>query len=199
MMTLADLPHFVVDEINAPEGGENGIISGRFSDLHGVRGTRGYLYQPKGASILIDLDARPLSTSETVRGRTHDVEYARELQKGQSIVWLDGEWEPHHLSMILSPHARWDHRSFSTAPARYFDLDGVMGWQPVDLPLPPGATDLGVRPGGWDEVRCEICPEDISADHPTTEAYVDADGRWLCPHCYERFAKPRDVSFAVGG
>lgn len=197
-MKLSDLPQFVVDEVDAADGEEDGSIAGRFSDLRGVRGTRGYLYQPKGASILIELEAIPATTSERVLGRTHDVEYARELKTGQVMIWLDGEWEPHHLSMILSPQARWDRRSFSTAPARYFDLGGAMGWQAIDLPLPPGATDLGVRPGGWDEVRCEICPEDISADHRTTEAYVDADGRWLCPHCYERFAKPRDVSFALG-
>jgi hypothetical protein len=197
-MKLQDLPQFTVEEVHGTSNDGETLVLGRLSHLRGIRGTRGYFFRPGGPSIVGDLDAVPSTETERVRFLTTEAEYAPELKPGIVYPWLDGNWQPGHISMILSPHERWERRTFSTSPARYFLVDGIMRWQPVDAPLPRGATDLGVHAGGWEHQRCELCPEELSAES-TAEGFVDADNRWLCTHCFERYAKSQDISFAIDG
>jgi hypothetical protein len=197
-MKLGDLPQFTVDDIQSgPEEGST-IIVGHLSHTRGVRNTRGYLYRAHGPSLMVDLDAIPSSSADPVRVRTADAEYAPELKRGASYPWLDGSWQPYHLKMVLSPANRWQRRTFTAAPARYFMLDGVTGWQSPDAELPLGATDLGVRSGEWNAERCELCPEELECSR-SSEGFVDPDGRWICAHCFESYAKRNDIAFAIGG
>jgi len=196
-MKLEDLPLFTVDEIHPADADGNTVIIGHLSHLRGVHSQQGYLYRPQGPSIMGDLDAVPSTSGDPVRFVTSDAEYAPDLKKGISYPWLDGFWKPYHLKMVLSPPDRWQRRVFSTAPARYFLLDGVTGWQPVDEKLPPGATDLGVRSADWDSARCELCPEELEPAR-SSEGFVDPDGRWICAHCFESYAKRNDISFELG-
>jgi hypothetical protein len=196
-MKLEDLPRFTVIEIRSPGGEGNTLIIGHLSHLRGVRSPRGYLYRAHGPSVMGDLEAIPSTSAEPARFLTPDAEYAPDLKPGVSYPWLDGSWKPYHLKMALSPAERWQRRVFSSSPARYFELDGVLGWQPVDAKLPHGATDLGVRPGDWNHERCELCPEELEAAR-SSEAFVDPDGRWICAHCFENYVKRSDISFALG-
>jgi hypothetical protein len=127
---------------------------------------------------------------------TTDLSLAPELRIGADFPWLDGYWQPRHLSMILAPSERWERRRFVPTPARYFRVDGVRGWQQEGEPLPTGATDLGVRMDGWDHEHCELCEARISADG-LPEGYVDPDEYWLCPDCFETYARHNDISFAA--
>jgi hypothetical protein len=195
-MSLTDLPRFTVEEIRRSDAEGNAIVIGRLSHLRGVRGTRGYLYRVPGPSILGDLDRIPSSSDETVAFATADADYAPDLEPGATYPWLDGAWEPHHLAMVMSPVEQWSKRSFSPEPARFYLLDDITGWQSPELPLPPGATDLGVHAGDWNDAQCELCPEHLAAAK-LSEGYVNPDGQWICAHCFDRFAAKHDLSFAL--
>jgi hypothetical protein len=197
-MKLEDLPRFTVHEVQEVDAEGNSCIIGHLSHLQGVRGSRGFLYRPQGASIMGDLEAIPSSASEPVRFLTADAAYAPELKPGVSYAWLDGSWKPYHLKMILSPADRWQRRSFSASPVPFFLRDGVTNWQAPDAKLPPGATDLGVRSGDWNRACCELCPEELEAAR-ASEGFVDDEGRWICAHCFEKYAKSNDISFVFGG
>ncbi|HEV7705604.1 MAG TPA: hypothetical protein VGO46_15005 [Gemmatimonadaceae bacterium] len=195
-MSLTDLPHFTVDDVRGPDAEGNTIVVGRFSHLRGVRLNRGYLYRVPGPSILGDLDSIPSASEQSVQFATPDADYAPDLKPGATFPWLDSSWEPHHLAMVLSPIEHWSKRSFTTKPSRFYLLDDVTGWQSPDLPLPHGATDLGVHAGDWNDAQCELCPEHLVAEK-CSEGYVNDDGLWICAHCFERFAVPHDLSFAL--
>jgi hypothetical protein len=195
-MKLEDLPQFTVDEIRPNDEEGSTLIIGHFSRLRGVRGARGYLYRSSGPSIVGDLQGMPSMSAAPVGFLTHEAEYAPELKPGVCYPWLDGQWKPYHVKMILAPTERWQRRDFSASPVRYFVLGGVTGWQPANAELPRGATDLGVRPGDWNHERCELCPEQLEASR-SSEGFIDPDGRWICAHCYEKYAVRSDISFAV--
>jgi hypothetical protein len=195
-MKLADLPRFTVDEIHSHEDERNTLIIGHLSHLRGVRSQRGYLYRSSGPSVVGELESIPSTSAEPVRFLTLEAAYATDLKPGVSYPWLDGGWEPYHLKMVLSPPERWQRREFSASPARFFLLDGVTGWMPVDAELPHGATDLGVRPGDWNHEHCELCPAQLEASS-SPEGFVDPDGRWICAHCYANYAARNDISFAA--
>jgi hypothetical protein len=98
--------------------------------------------------------------------------------------------------MILAPAEHWQKRTLTAMPARYFVLNGITGWQPVDAELPSGATDLGVREGAWDHEHCELCRARISPyDNP--DGWVQSDEHWLCMDCHARYAATHDISFVA--
>jgi hypothetical protein len=196
-MKLEDLPRFTVSEIRAADAEGNTTVIGHLSHLQGVRGVHGYLYRAHGPSLMGDLEAIPSRAGEPVRFLTADAAYAPDLKPGASFPWLDGSWKPYHLKMVLSGAERWRPRSFSASPVRFFLHEGVTGWQAVDAKLPPGAADLGVRSGDWNHACCELCPEQLDAAR-SSEGFVDDEGRWICAHCFEKYAKRNDISFALG-
>ena len=193
-MDLSGLPQFTVDEIRHEASTADALITGRFSHLKGVRNHGGYLYRRPGPSIVGRLSCVPTEASETVEFWTSDLEFAPELQPGSVYPWIDHYWQAYHIDMILAGH--WEPQTFISTPAHYFRLGGATGWQPAGDPLPEGAEDLGVREGGWDHEHCELCSARIGpAGDPS--GFVDPDNHWLCTACYERYAVPRDVSFAA--
>jgi hypothetical protein len=129
-MDLSGPPQFTVEEIQ-PTTKAGASVIGRLSHLRGVRNTRGFLYRSPGPSIVGDLAMVPLRIEERVELNvaTSDLTLAPELQIGVEFPWLDGYWQPRHLSMILAPSGRWERRRFVSTPARYVRVDGVRGWQ----------------------------------------------------------------------
>jgi hypothetical protein len=193
-MDLSGLPQFTVDEIRREASAGDALITGRFSHLQGVRNDGGYLYRRPGPAIVGRLSYVPTDASETVEFWTPDLEFAPELRPGSVYPWIDHYWQAYHIDMILA--GQWEPRTFVSTPAHYFRLGGATGWQPAGDPLPEGAVDLGVREGGWEHEHCELCSARIGpADDPS--GFVDPENRWLCTACYERYAVPRDVSFAA--
>jgi hypothetical protein len=197
-MDLSGLPQFTVDEFQPASNVDETIVIGRLSHLRGVRNMRGFLYRSSGPSVVGDLAGIPVSTEERVELSvfTSDLALVPDFRIDAVYPWLDGYWQPRHLSMILAPMDRWARRYFVATPARYFRVHDVRGWQQDDKPLPDGATDLGVRAGGWDHEHCELCQARISADE-NPEGYVDPDNYWLCLQCFEKYARINDISFAT--
>jgi hypothetical protein len=193
---LSDLPQFAVMEIlDGPTESEN-ILVGLFSHLRGVRNERGWLYRDGAVSLLGDLRCVPADSTEPALFLTPDMGMALELKPGSTYPWLDRYWDPRHVAMVLASKESWSRRSFSATPARYFRMDGVTGWQPVALPLPQGAEDLGIREGAWDHEHCELCNATIGASG-AAEGFVNLDDYWLCVECHARYAVPHDLSFAL--
>ena len=192
-MDLSGLPHFTVDTIRPEEAQIRTILIGHFSHLRGVRNDHGAQYRVGGLPMNGVLSRVPASEADAVELETPDADLADELRPGVSYPWVDGYWQPYHVTMILA--GSWEARVFSPGPARYFRFNGVTGWQPEDAALLEGAEDLGVREGGWDHEHCELCNARIggSAD---AHGYLDPE-QWLCVECYEQHAVPRDVSFAA--
>ncbi|MEO7043142.1 MAG: hypothetical protein ABI035_12845 [Gemmatimonadaceae bacterium] len=192
---ISGLPQFTVGNVRAAIVDNDAVVIGHFSHLHGVRNDGGWLYRSPGPSIVGGLSCVPTAAGEYVEFRTPDLALAAELHAGAVYPWVDIYWQAYHVDMILA--GRWDARIMSAAPARYFQLDGVTGWQPEDAPLPHGAQDLGVRAGGWDHENCELCQVRIG-EPVDPHGYVDEDNHWLCTTCYHRYAMTHDLSFAVG-
>lgn len=195
-MELADLPQFTVLEIRAAHPDGDTDIVGRLSHLRGVQSDGGWLYRPGGPSIIGRLATVPRDAGVPLVFTTPDAGLASELAPGMTYPWLDDYWQAYHLDMVLAGPAHFAHRVFVTEPAHYFRLAGVTGWQPLGGPLPEGAEDLGVRPGGWDHEHCELCRTTIGAAG-VADGYVDRDDRWLCPDCFARYAARRNVSFVA--
>jgi hypothetical protein len=197
-MNLSGLPQFTVEEIQPTTNAVETNVIGRLSHLRGIRSTRGFLYRSSGPSIVGDLAVVPRSIEERVEFNvfTSDLALAPDLRIGAEFPWLDGYWQPRHLSMILAVSERWERRRFVPSPARYFRVDGVRGWQADSEPLPAGATDLGVRADGWDHEHCELCEARISTDE-NPEGYVDPENYWLCLDCFDKYASLNDISFAA--
>ncbi len=194
-MKIEDLPRFTVDSVQPTDADGNTLVVGHLSHLRGVRSESGFLFRAKGPSLLGTLERVPTSPADEVRFVTRDAEYAPELTRGAAFPWLDGAWKPYHLKMVQTPPEHWQRRVFAASPMRHFLLDGMMGWQPVDEKLPRGATDLGVRAGDSHCAQCELCPEELEAAK-SSEGFVNADGRWICAHCFDSYVRTNDISFA---
>jgi hypothetical protein len=195
-MNLLDLPQFRVTDVSIAPAENAAWLTGSFCDLRGIHSERGWLYRGRTSSLIADLQTVPTSPGELVRISVFLDEFTPDIRPGAVLPWLDGYWQAYHLAMILQPPARWQRRTFVAKPARYFRLNGAVGWQPEDGALPEGAEDLGVRPGAWDHEHCELCRTHIGAAGEP-EGYMDPDEFWLCPSCYEKYAAKNDVSFAV--
>jgi hypothetical protein len=192
-MDLSGLPQFTVD---ARRQGEDGVVlTGHFSHLRGVRNDGGWLYRTDAPAIVGSLSRVPAAPGEPVEFRSPDDDMAAGLAAGETYPWVDHYWQAYHVTMILA--GRWEPRRFVAEAAHYFRQGGVVGWQPVGGAIPEGAEDLGVREGAWDHEHCELCNAHIGGPGDP-DGYVDPDERWLCRACYERYAVPRDVSFAAG-
>jgi len=191
---LPDLSQFLVVEIRSPANDENTIIVGQFSHLASVRNDGGWLYRYPGPSLPGSLSRVPTALGESVEFVTPDATFAPELRPGVSYPWVDQYWQAYHIDMVQA--GQWEYRKFVATPAQYYRLNGVRGWQPLGASLPPEAEDLGVRPGGWDHEHCEICRKSIGASGDS-HGYVDPSEHWLCETCHQKYAAPRDISFAV--
>ncbi len=191
-MDLSVLPHFTVDTVQHAPGDGDRTITGRISPLHGVRNAGGWLYRRPGPSIAGWLSHVPATPREVVEFHTFDLALAPELRAGVSYPWIDEYWQAYHVDMILA--GQWEERVFVSTPARYFRLNGVIGWQPDGTPLPEDAEDLGVRDGGWDHEHCALCGAHIGAAGEP-HGFVDPGEHWLCDACYHTYALPRDLGF----
>lgn len=191
-MDLIGLPQFTLDACHEAEDGL--VLTGRLSHLRGVRSERGWLYRTDRPSVVGTLSHVPSAVGEPVEFRSADDGMASELVVGETFPWVDGYWQAYHVTMILA--GQWESRHFAAGRARYFRQNGVIGWQPLADALPEGAEDLGVRDGAWDHEHCELCGTHIGVPGDP-HGYVDPDAHWLCRACYERYAIPRDISFAV--
>lgn len=118
-----------------------------------------------------------------------------EISVDSELPWLRAYWQANHVKMIR--RGEWKRRKFVASDAQHFELDGAHGWGRLQDGFPDGATPTHMEPAGWDHEHCEICRARIG-DRGVEHGYVDPEDHWLCPSCYKRWAKPRDLGFLVG-
>jgi hypothetical protein len=136
---------------------------------------------------------------------------------GLELAYLSSYWQSFNVWMVLDPDWGWEKGLFQGTDAIAEDyeaenasiLEGreVRVWTKLEPAGGSGAqsrhypaTDQtlpvrsGIRliPGAWGHEHCELCKEHIDAG---MFGYRDPDERWLCEHCYERYAVQRDLSF----
>ena len=193
-MDLSGLPQFTIEDIRVAAEDPEVVLVGRLSHLRGVRNDTAWLYRSASASMIGMATAIPATAEQQVEYRTSDVGLAPELGVGAVYPWVDGYWQAYQVGMILA--GSWEPRTFASAPARYFRLGGVTGWQPAEAPLMEGAEDLGIREAAWDHEHCELCGARIGGS-ASSHAFVDPEHHWLCTTCYDRYAVGRDLSFLI--
>jgi hypothetical protein len=193
-MNLSELPRFTVEAVH--DGSGEVRLSGRFSNLRGVRAGRSWLYVSTDGSLLGDLEAVDPTTGRAVFV-TSGQALREPVRIGASFPWVEGYWQAYQVAMIVEPAHPWVNTVFVPGPARHFTLAGAHGWQAADAPLPDGAVDLGVRPGDWDHEHCEICEAKIGIGGAAA-GFRDPDGHWLCEGCHASYAIPHDLSFLAG-
>jgi hypothetical protein len=190
---LDDLPGFQVDGISAEEC--NPKLTGTFTHLKGVRRGRSWLYASSASSLIGDL----VDLDETSRRATFIAPFWSSdspIQVGTVAPWVDGYWQPYHVSMILDPDAVWRRTKLCASPAQHFDVGGLHGWGEVGRALPEGAVPTFVQDNGWDHEHCELCWASIGPGGQPY-GYVDQDDRWLCEGCYGSYAATRSLGFLV--
>ena len=136
---VADLPQFTVESV--AEEDEAHRVTGRFSHVRGVRYGRGWLYVSAFDSVAADLEVLDSINGHavmTVLGLAHSISV------GDRFPWFDAYWRPHQVAMVVEPDHVWAHTEFVAAPARFFLLAGVRGWQGADAALPDGAVELEI-------------------------------------------------------
>ena len=96
------------------------------------------------------------------------------------------------MEAILDVSHVWRRIDWKPRDATVFNYEGNVCDVPSGRPLPEGAVDVHVVPGGWDHDHCGLCGTTIDLMRP--EAYTD-DANWLCPECHSSCAVPHDLSF----
>src|SRR4029079_17343025 len=156
-------------------------LAGTFTHLGGVREGRSWLYAGNESLIgdLVDVD--PATGQATFMAPF----WSRDspVQAGRLVPWLDGYWQPYHVTMIVAPEAVWRRTELSAEDAQHFEVGNMHGWRKVGEELPEGATAPRVEPGGWDHEHCEICSKHIGKGGDPA-GYVDREDHWLCGECY---------------
>jgi hypothetical protein len=136
---------------------------------------------------------------------------------GLALAHLSPYWQAFHVWMVLDPNWGWDRKQFQGTDAVAEDYESkeisivegreVRVWTKLEPAEVNGgqsrhypATDqtLPVRsgtrlvPSGWGHEHCELCRAHINAG---MFGHTDADDRWMCEKCYERYVTLRDLAF----
>jgi hypothetical protein len=187
-MTLKDLPALAVEEITLDA--DDLRLRGRFSHLRGVHIGTSYLYcgdaQWPGELIELDVDTR-YATFVAPSWVQRDL-----INVGSVVPWLPSSWQYFHVNMILT--SSWERRTFVPSDAQHFRWGNSHGWTKAGARLSDGEVPTHIKKGGWDHEECRICDAHIGRGG-SPEGYVNPDDAWLCPACYERYGRIRDLGF----
>jgi hypothetical protein len=216
---LEDFPKFTVSQLNDLGSDSQGFtrfeLAGEFDRPVQPRGEITWFWLLIGdrAAVCAQWISRGPGTAATV------VADEKEMPEmgGKTLYYLNPAWEPHHIWMVLDEHWGWQRALLKAVDAlaetheatNISIVDGreVKTWTKLSRADKRGSTkryaptrdDTSVSgtapqlvPGGWDHEHCEICREHI--DHGDF-GYQDRDDHWLCEDCYDKYVRPRDLSF----
>jgi hypothetical protein len=169
-------------------------VSGRFDRLEGVRES-GCFRLSRGEYAWAHLKFVDRAACTVLLTDERDQAVAQ-LRVGERYTWLDDYWQVPLVEAIADDTHEWRQFTFAASAATQFKKGNAIGWQPVGKALPNGATDLGIKPGGWDHEHCGVCNRHIDPDDPI--GYTDDDGYFLCSPCYTKYGAHHDLSFQVG-
>ena len=114
------------------------------------------------------------------------------IEVGNVVPWLPSSWQYFHVNMILT--SSWDRRTFVPSDAQHFRYGNSHGWTKAGARLSDGQVPTHIEKDGWDHEECRICDAHIGRGG-SPEGYVNSDDAWLCPECYERYGRIRDLGF----
>jgi hypothetical protein len=181
--------------VEAVEQQPDGLrISGRFDRLEGVR-EGGFFRLSRGKYAWANLKIVDRSACTVLVTVERDRAVAQ-LRIGERYSWLDDYWQAPLVEAIADETQEWRQFTFEPSDANQFRKGDAIGWQPIGQALPDGASDLGLKPGGWDHEHCGLCDRHIDSKDPI--GYTDDSGHFLCSPCYTRYGAQHDVSFEVG-
>jgi len=168
-------------------------VYGRFDRLDGV-GEEGCFRLSRGQYAWTNLVVIDRTICSVLVTNHHDPDI-KHLRVGESYTWFRDYWSPPFVEAIADQTNEWRQFTFQPSDAAYYRQDELIAWRQVGSPLPEGAVELYVKPGGWDHEHCGLCGDHIDSDHPI--AYQDAEGFFLCATCFERYGAIHDVSFQM--
>lgn len=136
---------------------------------------------------------------------------------GKTLFYLSLYWQAFNIWMVLDADWGWQRVQFQKVDAiaerheshEVSIVDGrevrkwvkleradrqghISRYYPAEDHSDAAETPSQIIPHGWDHENCTLCNEHINAG---IFGYRDSDGRWMCEPCYEKYAKPHDLSF----
>jgi hypothetical protein len=195
--TLEDFPKFLVAAVRRFSRSDLGYIQfeidGTFD--HSIQKVESWfwLLSAEGRYLCASLQ----SLDEETRTATLTCELKEEPTiAGETLAFLSSYWQGYHVSMILQEDAQWEEVVFHATDAvqeSFTEKDGrhfrKLSRMQRGQELPAGAQ---IVTDGWDHEHCELCNKHID---PPDHAWTNKDGFWVCLSCFERYVKPKDLSF----
>lgn len=217
--TLQDFPRFSVSQVSRGETNSQGFttfeLRGEFDRIIQRQGeiTWFWLLVGERAAVWAQWKSVGPGTAATV------VAHEKTMPEiaGKTLYYLSPYWQAFHIWMALDEQWGWQRELFQAVDAvaeAYLAndvsiVDGreVKTWAKLSradkrghteryVPLLDDTSDSGTTqqfvPGGWDHEHCELCQGHIEHGN---YGYKDPDDRWMCETCYDKYVKPRDLSF----
>src|SRR5581483_2681042 len=152
-MTLSELPAMRVERIEKTDDGLS--VHGQFDRLDGVR-EGGCFRLARTQYAWANLAIIDRASRSVVATDARDPHIAK-LVVGQSYTWFDDYWQAPLIEAIADPTTSWSQFAFHPSDAAYFRQGQAAGWRKAGTPLPEGAVETHVKPGGWDHEHCDLC------------------------------------------
>jgi len=218
--TLDDFPSFTVTHVRRGETSPTGYtefgVEGtfeRFSQIKGIECTWFWLLIGENDCLCAQIKSLDKDTGAAVV--TCDRQEMPDIL-GEKLFYLSPYWQAFNVWMVMDPEWGWKKVRFHAvdAVAENYEapdvsiVDGreVRKWTKLERADKKGhesryypAQDQGSTghsaqevSGGWDHEHCDLCKTHINAG---VFGYRDPDDRWMCESCYEKYVKPRDLSF----
>lgn len=218
--TLNDFPYFVVTSVRrgqtSPLGYTEFELEGTFGRLNQIRGIEStWFWLLIGEHDCLCAQVRSLDKDTGAALVTCDREKMPNIL-GEKLFYPSPYWQAFNIWMVLDAKWGWKRVQFQTVDAVAVSeespevsiVDGreVRKWTKLERAdkkghesryypaQDQGSTDQSVQEvsGGWNHEHCTLCNEHISSG---SFGYCDPDHRWMCESCYEKYVKPRDLSF----
>ena len=219
--TLSDFPTFTVTAVRRGETSLNGYtefeLQGTFERLNQIaRSECTWFWLLIGEHDCLCAQIKSQNEGTGAAVVTCDREEMPNIL-GEKLFYLSPYWQAYNVWMVLDPSWGWELLQFQTvdAVAEGYEapdvsiVDGreVRKWTKLEradkrghtsrhYPAQEQSSSADSTPqfvsGGWDHEHCDLCKAHIN---PGNYGYRDPDDRWMCESCYEKYVKPRDLSF----
>ena len=218
--TLNEFPYFAVASVRRGETSPMGYtefeVEGTFERFNEIKRTEcTWFWLLIGEHDCLCAQIRSLDKDTGAAVVTCDREKMPDIV-GEKLFYLSPYWQAYNIWMVLDREWGWKKIQFHAvdAVAENYEapdisiVDGreVRKWTKLEradkkghesryYPAQDhGSTDQSVQEvfGGWDHEHCTLCNEHINSG---SFGYCGPDHRWMCESCYEKYVKPRDLSF----
>lgn len=199
-MTLHDLAHFTIRAIKL--GPKNYVsLHGEFNHLVGVRywrnlrEWRGYLYRSRRDSVWGTIRKINRKTKSAVMLAWPE---PKKLRVGQSLPYIDYEWDPAQVARALEPASLWSKSALKPVDAVRYQDPKVPGWWTSHVATHPpaeGAKNVHVIKKGWDVEYCNFCRARIGKRGLPFGFFSKSENQWLCEPCYKSYVARHDLRF----